>query len=215
MATDASTHGAPELSDAALLREVIRGSQDAFASLYDRHVGAVYGAAIRVNRDPETAAEVVQETFLVLWDRAEAFDPERGALPSWLATIARNRAIDHVRSAARHDRATSFASYALPDVEESTTLDWLTGSGSLIAAGTPEVAPEEAFEAREARETVHEVLASIPPAERQLLVLAYQGGFSQSEIAERLGMPLGTVKTRTRRALHRLRDRLEGSAARG
>jgi RNA polymerase sigma-70 factor (ECF subfamily) len=213
MAIDAATQSAPEPSDTALLREVIGGSQDAFASLYDRHVGVVYGAALRVNRDPSAAAEVVPETFLVLWDRAETFDATRGALASWLATIARNRAVDHARSAARHQRATAFASFGLPDVEDASTLDWLTGAGSLVAAGSPEIAPEDAALETETREVVREALASIPAHEREILLLAYEGGLSQSEIADRLGWPLGTVKTRTRRALRRLRDRLERSGS--
>src|SRR6266550_9602784 len=90
-------------SDASLMRRVVDGSQDALASLYDRHGGAVFRAALRTSRDHSIAAEVVQETFLALWNRAELFDPARGSLSAWLATIARNRAIDRLRSAARHE----------------------------------------------------------------------------------------------------------------
>ncbi|TMQ03386.1 MAG: hypothetical protein E6J90_53535, partial [Deltaproteobacteria bacterium] len=92
-------------SDTALMRAVIDGSQDALARLYDRHGALVFGAALRTSRDQSIAAEVVQETFLVLWDRAELYDSARGSLPSWLLTIARNRAVDHLRVAGRRDRA--------------------------------------------------------------------------------------------------------------
>ena len=84
-------------SDASLVRQVVAGSQDALARLYDRHGEAVYAAAHRTSRDGWIAAEVVQETFLAVWNRAELFDPARGTLRSWLLTIARNRAVDHLR----------------------------------------------------------------------------------------------------------------------
>ena len=96
-------------SDSSLLGQLIEGSQDAFAGLYDRHAQAVFATALRVSQDRGIAAEVVQDTFLTLWNRAELFDPARGALPTWLLAIARNRADDRVRVASRHDRAAPFA----------------------------------------------------------------------------------------------------------
>ena len=101
-------------SDADLVRQLIEGSQDALAGLYDRHARAVFATAMRASRDRGIAAEVVQETFLALWNRAELFDPSRGALPAWLATIARNRAIDRLRAAGRHERAATFSSFGRP-----------------------------------------------------------------------------------------------------
>ena len=200
-------------SDARLLRDMIEGSQQAVASLYDRHGGAVFAAAMRASRDRAMAAEIVQETFLVLWDRAELFDPSRGSLGAWLAAIARNRAIDRLRSAARHERATSFSSFARAEGDDHAVVEWLTASGELIGAAGREPVPEEALSDKETRAAIEEALASLDPRERRVIVLAYEGGLSQSEIAASLGWPIGTVKTRTRRALRHLRDRLERPGA--
>jgi RNA polymerase sigma-70 factor, ECF subfamily len=196
-------------SDASLVRQVVEGSQDALASLYDRHGGAVYAAAHRTSRDGWIAAEVVQETFLALWNRAELFDPARGTLRSWLLTIARNRAVDHHRSASRHDRAATFASFGRDDVDDQSMAEWLTASGELIGTAGPELAPDDALVGKETRASIDEAIASLAPAERSVILLAYDSGLSQAEIAARLGWPLGTVKTRTRRALARLREMLD------
>jgi RNA polymerase sigma-70 factor (ECF subfamily) len=197
-------------SDSSLMRQLIEGSQDALAGLYDRHAEAVFVAALRVSRDREVAAEVVQDTFLTLWNRAELFDPSRGSLPAWLLAIGRNRAIDHLRAAARHQRAAAFSSFARGDADDQSTVEWLTSSGDLIGAAGREPGPEIALSDMETRESIQDALASLPPSERQVIVLAYDTGLSHSEIAAHLGWPMGTVKTRTRRALRHLRERLEG-----
>ncbi len=197
-------------SDAELLRRMIGGSEAALAALYDRHNRAVFAAAMRTAGDHGVAAEVVQETFLALWNRAELFDPSRGALATWLITIARNRAIDRLRSAARHDRAITFSSFAQVETDDSSTAEWLTTAGDLIAAGGPEPSPEEVVSGMEIRASIQDALAALAPVERSVIELAYAGGLSQSEIAARLGWPIGTVKTRTRRALGHLRELLEG-----
>jgi RNA polymerase sigma-70 factor, ECF subfamily len=196
-------------SDTSLVGEMLEGSQEAFAGLYERHASLVFAAAMRASRDRWIAAEVVQETFLTLWDRAELFDPARGALPSWLLTIARNRAIDHLRSAARHDRAATFSSFNGAEADDRSIVDWLTASGELIAAAGPDDLPEVAVTTRETRASIGEAVASLEPDERSVIALAYDGGLSQSQIAARLEWPIGTVKTRTRRALRHLRDRVE------
>ena len=113
------------VSDASLLRDMIAGSEEALAGLYDRHGKAVYAAATRAGGDRWVAAEVVQETFLALWNRAELFDPSRGTLPAWLTAIARNRAIDRHRAAGRHDRAASFSSFVRT---MRTIIRWSNGS---------------------------------------------------------------------------------------
>jgi RNA polymerase sigma-70 factor (ECF subfamily) len=190
---------------------VIDGSQDALAGLYDRHSRAVFGAALRTSRDQSIAAEVVQETFLALWNRAELYDPGRGSLPSWLLTIARNRAVDHLRSAGRHDRAATFSSFSRDDGTDHALTEWLAASGELIGAAGPDPAPENALSSKELRQTIDGALAALDPTERSVILLAYDGGLTQAEIADRLGWPLGTVKTRTRRALSRLREILERS----
>jgi RNA polymerase sigma-70 factor (ECF subfamily) len=199
------------MSDASLMRQVIDGSQDALASLYDRHGGAVFRAALRKSRDQSIAAEVVQETFLALWNRAETFDPARGSLPSWLLTIARNRAVDHLRAAGRHDRAASFSSFDRDDGSEHSLAEWLADTGELVGAARPEPAPEDSLSDKELRHSIDAAIAALDPTERSVILLAYDGGLSQAEIAVRLGWPLGTVKTRTRRALRRLRELLAGS----
>jgi RNA polymerase sigma-70 factor (ECF subfamily) len=198
-------------SDANLVRQMIEGSQDALAVLYDRHGGAVFRAALRTSRDQSIAAEVVQETFLALWNRAELFDPGRGSLPSWLLTIARNRAVDHLRAAGRHDRAATFSSFERDDASDHSFADWLTVAGELIGAAGPDQAPEDALSDKELRHSIGAAIAALDPVERSVILLAYDAGLSQAEIAVRLGWPLGTVKTRTRRALRRLRELLAGS----
>ena len=201
------------VSDATLVRHMIEGCQEALAGLYDRHGAAVFAAAMRAVRDRWIAAEVVQETFLALWNRGELFDPSRGTLAAWLATIARNRAIDRLRSASRHERAASFSSYARTEADDHSVVEWLTASGELIGVAGPELGPEIALTDKETRASIEEALASLDPVERRVIVLAYDGGLSQSEIATSLGWPIGTVKTRTRRALRHLRDRLERPGA--
>ena len=190
---------------------LVEGSEDALARLYDRHGPAVFAEATRTSRDRWVAAEVVQETFLALWNRAELFDPSRGPLRAWLMTIAHNRAVDHLRRASRHDRAAAFSSFAGSDEIDPSTTEWLAAAGEPVAAGGPEPGPEMAFSSKETRASIMDALASLAPLERSVIVLAYDGGLSQSEIAVRLGWPIGTVKTRTRRALRHLRDRLERS----
>jgi RNA polymerase sigma-70 factor, ECF subfamily len=199
-------------SDLVLMRAVIDGSQDALARLYDRHGATVFGAAMRTSRDQSVAAEVVQETFLVLWDRAELYDSARGSLPSWLMTIARNRAVDHLRAAGRRDRAATFSSFARDGESDHAVADWLTASGALIGMGGADPGPEHALTSKEERRSIDEVIGALDPVERTVILLAYDGGLTQAEIADRLGWPLGTVKTRTRRALARLREVLQSTA---
>jgi RNA polymerase sigma-70 factor (ECF subfamily) len=199
------------LSDASLMGRLIEGSQDAFEGLYDRYAQAVFSAALRVSRDREIAAEVVQDTFLTLWNRAELFDPSRGALSSWLMSVARNRAIDRLRAAGRHDRAATFSSFGGGEADDHSTVEWLTSTGDLLGAAGPEPGPEVALADKETRAVIQDAIASLSPLERRVIELAYGTGLSQSEIAGQLDWPLGTVKTRTRRALRHIRERLEGS----
>ena len=150
-------------SDADLVRQLIEGSQDALAALYDRHASAVFATAMRVSRDRGIAAEVVQETFLALWNRAELFDQSRGALPAWLQAIARNRAIDRLRNASRHERAATFSSFGGAEADDQSTVEWLTSTGELIGAAGPEPGPEMALADKETRESIQDALASLAP----------------------------------------------------
>jgi RNA polymerase sigma-70 factor, ECF subfamily len=195
------------LPDAALVRAVADGSQDALAVLYDRHADGIFAAAVRLSGDRGVAEEVVQETFLALWNRAELFDPNTAALGSWLHAIGRNRTVDRLRAAGRRPNLVSITSPAGDDQLEGDVLDRLARTGGgVVGGGHSAQDPEDAVAAVELRGTLRAAIAQMPEPERLVILLAYQEELSQSEIAVRLGWPLGTVKTRTRRALGRLRE---------
>jgi RNA polymerase sigma-70 factor, ECF subfamily len=204
---DAGTSDPPP-TDANLVRQLLVGSEDALAALYDRHGPRIFASVVRATGDRWIAAEVVQETFLALWNRAELFEPTRGSLVAWLLTIARNRAVDRLRAASRHDRAAAFSSLGNEDDDETSMAEWLVASAEPIAAGQPEPSPEAVLADWETRRAVTAALSVLGPLERRVIELAYGDGLSQSEVAARLGWPIGTVKTRTRRALRQLRERL-------
>lgn len=194
------------------MQEVASGSEAALASLYDRYATQVYRLAVSVNRDHGAAEEVVQETFLALWNRAEQFDPTLGSLTSWLFTIARNRAIDRIRAATRRVPAAEFSALIGDARDQASAVDWLVSTGVALAVGTPEPGPETAVATSETHAAVVRAIATLDVPERQAILLAYRDGLTQSEIALRLDWPIGTVKTRTRRALRRLRADLEAHA---
>jgi RNA polymerase sigma-70 factor, ECF subfamily len=212
------------LDDTDLVGEVMAGSHDALAVLYDRHVEAIYSMTRRLTRDRHVAEEVVQETFLALWNQAELFDPHVGSLPAWLRAIARNRTIDRLRAAGRRPTLVTLRGAARDDEPDDVALDRLAGSGAPIGGSEPPPDPEAAAVEAWTRRRIGQALAELPEEERTVIVMAYDDELSQSEIAERLGWPIGTVKTRTRRALRRLRemvgpelerapDAIEGSVA--
>ena len=192
--------------ETALVREVAAGSQDALAALYDRHVDAVFAAAIRLTSDRQVAEEVVQETFLALWNRAELFNPGTGSLAAWLHTIARNRTVDRLRAAGRRPNLVPLSSASGSDESDTAALERIVSMGSVLGGADLGPGPEGELAASELRDVIRGALAELPEHERTALVLAYSAEMTQSEIAERLGWPLGTVKTRTRRALLRLRE---------
>jgi RNA polymerase sigma-70 factor (ECF subfamily) len=194
--------------DVALVRAVASGSQDALAALYDRHASAVHAAASRLTTDRQIAEEVVQETFLALWNRAELFEPTTGSLAAWLHTIARNRTVDRLRAGARRPRLVSAALTGGADEPETVALDRLATTGTVVGSADGGPGPEDEMVQTELRATLRAALVTMPDVERTVIVLAYTDGLTQSEIAERLGWPLGTVKTRTRRALLHLRGLL-------
>jgi len=196
------------IDDAALVREVVGGSEGALAAIYDRHVDAVYATASRLTADRQIAEEVVQETFLALWNRAELFDPRAGALAAWLHTIARNRTVDRLRAAGRRPNLIPLSAASGEDEGDSAALDRLVAAGTVLGGATIGLGPEGELAAGELRQVLRDALAGLPESERTAIVLAYREELTQTEIAERLGWPLGTVKTRTRRALLRLREAL-------
>ena len=180
------------LSDEALVALVARGDEDALGELYDRQGRVAYGLALRILRDERLAEDAVQEAFLAVWKSALSFRPERAKASTWIHTLVHRRAVDLVR---REERRR-----AEPLDDEL--------AGRLSDAGVP---TEEAAWLRFERERVQAALAQLPDAQREALELAYYDGFSQSELAERLGMPLGTIKSRMFAGLTRLRELLEES----
>jgi RNA polymerase sigma-70 factor (ECF subfamily) len=195
-------------TEADLVREVAAGSEPALAALYDRHVDAIFAVAIRLTSDRQVAEEVVQETFLALWNRAELFNPAAGSLAAWLHTIARNRTVDRFRAAGRRPNLVSFSAASGSDVDETAALERALVGGTVLGGADLGPGPEGELAATELRDILRDALAGLPDLERTALVLAYSEELTQTEIAERLGWPLGTVKTRTRRALLRLREAL-------
>jgi len=173
------------LSDEALVLLAARSEESALAELYDRYGRAAYGLALRVLRDPELAEDAVQEAFLTLWRTAARFVPERSKASTWILTLVHRRAVDAVRREQRR-RADSLDWAAEPSVEGVDEDAWL----------------------RLQRERVQEALRKLPDAQLEALELAYYGGLSQSELAERLGQPLGTIKSRMFGGLSRLRELL-------
>src|SRR2546423_7077941 len=173
------------VADEELLARVGDGDRGAFEVLYRRYARAVLGLALRRLGDRGRAEDAVQETFASVWRSARTYRPERGRGAPWLYAVARNAISD--RGRARYEPA------AEPQDEPAT-----------------EPGPAERAEQGWVSWRVHRALESLPERERKLIELAYWSGLSQSEIAERLGIPLGTVKTRTRSALSRLADSLEG-----
>src|SRR3954451_18889905 len=120
------------LDDAALVREVAAGSEAALAKLYDRHADAVYAAACRLTSDRQVAEEVVQETFLALWNRAELFDPATGSLAAWIHTIARNRTVDRLRAAGRRPNLVPLSAASGEDEQDAAALDRLVMTGTVL-----------------------------------------------------------------------------------
>jgi len=173
------------LSDEALVALAARSEQSALAELYDRYGRSAYGLALRVVRDEALAEDAVQEAFLALWRTAPRFVPERGRASAWILTLVHRRAVDLVR---REERRRA----------DALELDAEPGSGSV---------DEEAW-LRLQRERVQHALRQLPDQQREALELAYYGGFTQSELAERLGQPLGTIKSRMFAGLSRLRELL-------
>ncbi|HUP42965.1 MAG TPA: sigma-70 family RNA polymerase sigma factor [Thermoanaerobaculia bacterium] len=176
-------------ADAALVWAVAAGRQDAVAELYDRFAPMLLGLARRVVKDPDDAEEVVQEAFLHLWNRADRYDPARSSVATWLALVTRSRAIDRLRNRSVVDRTHAAAQREADRIDES-------------AAGAARVLHGER------RRRVLAELENVPEEQRQVVELAFFGGLTQREIAQRIGIPLGTVKTRTLLAMKKLRAAL-------
>ncbi len=196
------------LHDPELVALIAAGDEEALGAAYDRHADAVYGSVLRFLRDREAAEEIVQDVYVAAWRHAGQFVPTSGSLLGWLLGIARNKSIDHVRAIARRPRLVVLGG---PDEDPGDALERAVAAGR-AAGGMDATASEPEEEAARAwvRAVVRTALSAMPTLERQALHLAYDEGLTQVEIAERLGWPLGTVKTRTRRALVTLRNALDG-----
>jgi RNA polymerase sigma-70 factor (ECF subfamily) len=188
----------------------VGGSEAALAALYDRYGNAIFASTFRLTADRGIAEEVVQETFLTLWNRAELFDPAAGSLPAWLHAIGRNRAVDRLRAAGRRPRLVAVTSVGAIDESETQGLERAIASGRVVASAAQPPGPEESADAAGLRDAIRTAINAMSEHERTVILLAYQEELSQTEIADRLDWPLGTVKTRTRRALLRLREALGG-----
>lgn len=177
----------------SLLPAVAHGDLAAFEQLYDRHSSTLYALLLRILANPDDAQEVLQETFVKAWTNAKMFDSVRGSDVAWLISIARSRGIDRLRS--RRIRG---------DREDEAGRE-LSGSFGFIEKRT---GADDAIQSQE-RSAVRDALAQLPEPQRVALALAYFEGMSQSEIAEKLGEPLGTIKTRMQLGMKKLRESLK------
>jgi len=198
-------------SDEELVAALVDGDDMALGELYDRHAVSLFRAALLRLGDRGLAEEVLQDTYLALWNRAEMYDRNQGTVIGWLSTIGRNRAIDRLRSLARRPAPIALSGLAPAGVDPASadeSRDALLATSTPLSGVTAASDPEREVDLAELRHEVDRALAGMPETERQVITLAYYDELSQSEIAERLSWPLGTVKTRTRRALARLRESL-------
>jgi RNA polymerase sigma-70 factor (ECF subfamily) len=190
----ASSEAAPAVPDLAeLLRLSSRGDEAAFAELYDATTRRVFGLALRVVRDPAQAEEVTQEAFLEIWRTSTRFDQGRGSALAWMLTIVHRKAVDRVRSAEASTRRDTSYHQGATTVEHDTTAE----------------AAEASLEARRVRGA----LRTLTAVQREALELAYFGGYTHTEVAKMLDLPVGTAKTRIRDGLIRLRDAMGVGAA--
>jgi RNA polymerase sigma-70 factor (ECF subfamily) len=181
--------------DDALVARVAGGDEHALGGLYDRWSPLVFSVCVHILGDDDEAEEAVEETFWQAWRQAERYDVTRGAVATWLTTIARSRALDRLRASRRRQEET------MSHLSETkrAAVDATTRRGD---------DPARSAEVAERRVLVRQALLALPPEQREVLELAYFRGLSQTEIAEHTGQPLGTVKTRVRLAMEKLRDRL-------
>jgi RNA polymerase sigma-70 factor (ECF subfamily) len=180
-----------EVQDFELHRRLSAGNRSAFDELYRRYAAAAHGLALRVTAQEALAQEVVQDAFLALWRAPEAFDPSRGAFRSFFLSLVHHRAVDVVRREerlrTRSERASNLEPVRGEDVADAVV------DGAYLGVR---------------RKQVREALATLPPEQRRVIELAYFGGYTQTRIAETVGIPIGTVKTRTLAAMRKLRRAL-------
>lgn len=181
--------------DIGLLDRLRDGDERALGELYDRHAAALYGLACSVLADPADAEEVVADVFLRLWEEPDGYDSGRATVGGYLSVMARSRAIDRVRAGKRRKAAIRRAS--------ATGSDGLATPVSSFGTG-----PAARVERAELTDALRQAFAELPEEQRGALELAFLGGYTHTEIATETGLPLGTVKTRIRAAMHKLRGAL-------
>jgi RNA polymerase sigma-70 factor, ECF subfamily len=187
--------------DRALVERMMGGDERALAEVYDRHGGPAYALALAIVGERADAEEVVADAFGQAWRTAAQFDPSRGSVGAWLATITRTRALDLLRTRRRRARALERAA-------------WADADGLAAPLGMAD-APDRGVQRQDARRLVTRSLAELPEPQRRVIELAYLGGLTQTEIAAELREPLGTVKTRMRAGMEKLRGSLAGLLAGG
>jgi RNA polymerase sigma-70 factor (ECF subfamily) len=184
-----------DIPDSSLVARAVGGDERAFGELYDRYGGMAYSLACSIVGEAADAEEVVADAFAQVWRSAAGFDPARGSVAAWLATITRTRALDLVRSRKRRARV----------LEEAAVV---TDEGETLVLAPTREASDRGAELTETSAIVRRSLAELPAPQRRVIELAYFGGLSQSEIAAQLAEPLGTVKTRMRAGMEKLRQAL-------
>ena len=179
-----------EEPDRTVVLAIQQGDQMALEVLYDRYSGLVYKLSLRILANPEAAADLTQEIFLALWNKPEKYQADRGSLSVFLSVMTRSQALNRLRSAKSQQQLVQrFGRIAMPDHRNNPNLDRVT--------------------LEELSQQVKTALAELPEAQRQVLEMAYYEGFSQSDITEKTGVPLGTVKSRSRQGLLKLRELLK------
>jgi len=192
----------PAIPDCELVERMTRRDERALGELYDRHGGPVYSLALAIVGERADAEEVVADSFGQAWRSAEQFDLARGSVAAWLVTITRTRALDLVRARGRRGRALARAASG-------------NSEGLAVPIAAAGEAPDRGVERHEARRLVERSLAELSEVQRRVIELAYFGGLTQTEIAAELQEPLGTVKTRMRAGLEKLRGSLVPLMLRG
>lgn len=178
------------------MRRVVDGDDAALGLLYDRHAGLVYKLAIAIVGTESDAEEVTTDVFVHVWERAEGYEPAKASVRGWLAMMTRTRALDRLRSAGRRRAAHERAAAQNPD-------------GAAVDVSTPEPADRRSY-LSQLRGALDQALSALNPDQKRAIELAYFSGLTQSEIAARLGEPIGTIKTRIRDGMARLRRGAEG-----
>ncbi len=176
--------------DVALIRRMCDADETALGALYDRWVRSLYSLVFHLLQDADEAEDVVEETFWQAWKKSSTYEPSKGAVSTWLLTIGRRKALDRIRARRRYRE------------------DPVGGDRTFADMAAPGLDPSEETEGSELRTHVMAAMKELPAEQREVLELGYFGGLSQTEIADRTGQPLGTVKTRMRLAMQKLREPL-------